>query len=70
MPLQPQALEDVKSVLRKSIAEGVQKDGITHRGTGKRAVCTDTKQSDISHFSGTCTRIYLKNNLMVKALCW
>ena len=33
VPLQPQALEDVKTVVRKHISEGVMDDGITHKGT-------------------------------------
>lgn len=32
VPLQPQALEDVKAVVRKNISDGVQGDGITQRG--------------------------------------
>jgi len=32
VPLQPQALEDVKAVVRRQIPEGVQRDGITHKG--------------------------------------
>ena len=32
MPLQPQALEDVKAVVRKHITDGIVRDGITERG--------------------------------------
>ena len=32
VPLQPQALEDVKAVVRKHITDGVIRDGITQRG--------------------------------------
>ncbi len=32
VPLQPQALEDVKSVIRKHITDGVLEEGITLRG--------------------------------------
>lgn len=32
VPLQPQALEDVKAVVRKHISDGVLKDGLTSRG--------------------------------------
>ena len=32
VPLQPQALEDVKAVVRKHIADGIVKDGLTLKG--------------------------------------
>ena len=32
VPLQPQALEDVKQVIRKHIPEAIQRDSITQRG--------------------------------------
>ena len=32
VPLQPQALEDVKAVVRKHITDGTKDDGITQRG--------------------------------------
>ena len=32
VPLQPQALEDVKAVVRKHITDGVARDGITQKG--------------------------------------
>lgn len=32
VPLQPQALEDVKSVVRRQIADGIERDGITEKG--------------------------------------
>ena len=33
MPLQPQALEDVKAVVRKHIADGILRDGLTLKGS-------------------------------------
>lgn len=35
VPLQPQALEDVKAVVRRHLPDGVLRDGITQRGNRK-----------------------------------
>jgi EF hand associated len=32
VPLQPQALEDVKAVVRRQITDGIDHDGITEKG--------------------------------------
>ncbi len=49
VPLQPQALEDVKAVVRKHITDGIVRDGITQRGIPIWAVSHKKFPNVLSH---------------------
>ena len=53
MPLQPQALEDVKAVVRKHITDGIVGDGITERGLLKDFLnlCVEVTRKKCSEFN-------------------
>ena len=42
VPLQPQALEDVKAVVQRQITDGVDRDGITEKGMPVLVSCSES----------------------------